>query len=88
MKALQEFQVAAREGGFVEVQGDELEAETVLWFRKATEDAHSKTHQRLCIDSLLKSATVYWVNVVGTLDSQTFRTTSGMQQWFALHPAT
>ena len=88
MKVLQDFQVAAREGGFVELKGNEHGEETVLWLRKEAQDKNSKTHQRLCIDSLLKSATVYWMNVLGKIDSKTFRTVASLQEWFALHPVT
>jgi len=87
MQVLQEFQIAARDRGFVEVQGDEYGEDTVMWLRKETQDADTKTHQRLCIDSLLKSATVYWMNVLGTIDSRTFRTAASLQEWLALHPA-
>lgn len=83
MKVLQEFQVAAREGGFVEVE--ECGAGTVLWLRKETQDTATKTHQRICIDSLLKSVTIYWMNVVGKIDSKTFRTALGLREWFALN---
>jgi len=82
MKVLQAFQVAAREDGFIEVE--ECGEGTVLWLRKQTKD--TKTHQRLCIDSLLKSVTIYRTNVLGKIDSKTFRTVSGLQEWFALQP--
>jgi len=85
MKVLQEFQVAAGEGGFVEVE--ECGEGTVLWLRKETQDTDTRTHQRLCIDSLLKSVTVYWMSVPGKIVSKTFRSVSGLQGWFALHPA-
>jgi hypothetical protein len=85
MQKLEEFQNAAREGGFVEVQ--ECDEGTVLWLRKETCDAATKTHQRICIDSQSNSLTVYWMNGVGKIDSKTFRSASGLQQWFAL-PAT
>ena len=84
MKVLQAFQVAAREDGFIEVE--ECGEGTVLWLRKQTKDTDTKTHQRLCIDSLLKSATIYRTNVLGKTDSKTFRTASGLQEWFALQP--
>jgi hypothetical protein len=49
MEKLQAFQAAAREGGFVAVE--ECDEGTVLWLRKETSDAGTKTHQRICIDS-------------------------------------
>ena len=87
MNLLEEFQTAAREGGFIEVLGDEYGEESVLWLKKQAQDIKTKTHQRLCIDSTLKSATVYWMNVLGKIDSQTFRTAVGLQEWVAQHPA-
>ena len=87
MNVLEEFQVAARDRGFVEALGDAYGEESVLWLRKATQDANTSTHQRLCIDSTLKSATVYWMNVLGKIDSKTFRTAAGLQEWFASHSA-
>ena len=85
MGVLQGFQAAAREGSFVE--REERGEETVLWLRKKTQETETKTHQRLCIDSLLRSATIYWTNVPGKAGSKTFRSVSGLQEWFASHPA-
>jgi len=86
MERLQEFQVAAREGGFVEIE--ECEDGTVLWFRKATADPASETHPRMCLDSLTNSLTVYWMNAEGKIDSKTFRDVAKLQEWIALIPAT
>ena len=85
MKKLQEFQAAAREGGFVEVE--ECEQGTVLWLRKETPDAATQTHQRICIDSGANILTVYWMNALGKIDSKTFRNVPSLQEWFALQPA-
>src|SRR5260370_7396768 len=79
METGQAFQVAARKCGFVEV--DECGNGTVLWFRKATTDAGTGTHQRMCIDRLTKSATVYWTNVRGKIDSKIFRSAPTFQVW-------
>jgi hypothetical protein len=87
MNLLHEFQAAAHDRGFVDVLGDEYGEDSVLWLRKATQDANTSTHQRLCIDSTLKSATVYWMGVLGKIDSKTFRTAAGLQEWFASQPA-
>jgi len=81
---LQAFQAAAREGGFVQVE--ESEEGTVLWFRKEASDTASETHQRMCMDSLTNSVTVYWASVPGKIDSKTFRSVSTLQEWFALRP--
>jgi hypothetical protein len=79
METGQAFQVAARKCGFVDV--DECGNGTVLWFRKAATDAGTGTHQRMCIDRLTKSATVYWTNVRGKIDSKTFRSAATFQVW-------
>jgi hypothetical protein len=71
MDELQAFQTAARESGFV--AAEESRDGTALWFRKTTPDASTGTHQRLCLDSMTKSATVYWTNAQGHTDSKTFR---------------
>jgi len=85
MNKLQEFQVAARARGFVDVE--ESEQGSVLWLRKQTPDAATQTHKRICIDSGTSTMTVYWMNDLGKVDSKTFRNVPSMQQWFALQPA-
>jgi hypothetical protein len=85
MEKLQALQVAARKGGFVEVE--ECEDGTVLWLRKVAPDKGTTTHQRMCMDSTTNSATVYWMNVGGKVDSKTFREAATLQEWFAPHPA-
>lgn len=85
MEKLQAFQAAARDGGFVAVE--ECEGGSVLWLRKETADAATKTHQRICIDSLSNILTVYWMTTPGQIDSKTFRSASSLQEWFAVHPA-
>ena len=82
MEKLRAFQTAAREGGFVEV--NELAGGTVLWLRKKTPDTARDTHQRMCIDSLTNSVTVYWMSVPGKLNSKTFRGVPALQEWFEL----
>ena len=81
MEKNQAFQIAARTCGFVEV--DECRDGTVVWFRKTTADAATGTHQRMCVDSLTNSATVYWTNVRGKIDSKTFRHVSTLQEWLS-----
>jgi hypothetical protein len=81
MVKLQAFQIAAREGGFVkvsEVGGD------VLWFRKRTADRTTQTHQRMCIDRLTNSVTVYWMTAPAKVNSKTFRAVAALQEWFKL----
>ena len=82
MERLQTFQTAARKCGFVEV--NESGGGTVLWLRRKAPDTARDTHQRMCIDSLTKSATVYWINVPGDLKSKTFRDVPALQEWFEL----
>ena len=86
MEKLRAFQTAAREGGFVEV--NESAGGTVLWLRKKTPDTARDTHQRMCIDSLTNSVTVYWMAVPGKVNSKTFRAVPALQQWFKLRPQT
>lgn len=83
MQRLQEFQVAAREGGFVQVE--ECEAGTVLWLRKEAADPDTKTHQRICIDSLSDNITIYWMTVGEKIESKRFHSVASLKEWFALH---
>jgi hypothetical protein len=79
MEELQTFQSAALESGFIAVE--ESRDGTVLWFRKVAPDASTSTHQRLCLDSMTKSATVYWTNVRGLTESKTFRSVTTLREW-------
>ncbi|HXC48954.1 MAG TPA: hypothetical protein VNU20_11745 [Candidatus Sulfotelmatobacter sp.] len=79
MVELQAFQTAARESGFI--TAEESSDGTVLWFRKVTPDASTGTHQRLCLDSMTKSATVYWTNARGLTESKTFRNVAAWREW-------
>jgi len=81
VEELQTFQAAARESGFV--AAEESRDGTVLWFRKTTPDASTGTHQRLCLDSMTKSATVYWANVLGLTESKTFRSAATFREWLS-----
>jgi hypothetical protein len=78
MLKLQEFQIAARNNGFVDVE--ETDDGTVLWMRKPTADAE----ERLCIDSLTNSVTVFWASIPWKINSKTFRAVSALQDWFVL----
>lgn len=75
MERLQEFQTIAREGGFVVVE--ESEEDTVLWLKKTTVEAED----RICLDSLTNSATVYWATIPWKINSKTFREASEMRAW-------
>ena len=78
MEELQTFQAAAREGGFV--AAGESKDGTVLWFRKATPDASTGSHQRLCLDAMTNSATVFWTNAQGQTNSKTFRSVTLLRE--------
>jgi hypothetical protein len=82
MIGLEGFQVAAQEQGFVEVE--ECEQGSILWLRKQTPDAVTKTHQRICIDKSSNTLTVYWMTILGAVDSKIFRDVSSLQKWFVL----
>jgi len=82
MVKLQAFQIAARKAGFIEVS--ESGAGTTLWLKKGSPDTARGTFQRMCIDSMTNSATIYWMTALGKLDSKTFRGVPALQEWFAL----
>ena len=78
------FQIAAREGGFVADIG--MGEGTVQWLRKIPLPMARNTHQRMCIDTMTSSVTVYWVEVPGGLNSKTFRDVTALQEWIQLEP--
>jgi hypothetical protein len=86
MERLQAFQSVARAGGFV-AERESAEG-TVLWLKKNTPDTARETHQRMCIDTLTNSVTVYWMAVPGRLSSKTFRGAPALQEWFQVRPET
>jgi hypothetical protein len=80
MEKLQAFQAAACEGGFVAIE--ESEEDTVLWLKKATAEAED----RICLDSLTNSATVYWATIPWKINSKTFRDVSALRAWILSRP--
>jgi hypothetical protein len=84
MMKIEAFQTAAKEGGFVAELG--LGAGTVQWLRKTATPMARDTHQRMCIDTVTNSVTVYWVGVPGKLNSKTFRDVPALLEWFQLEP--
>jgi hypothetical protein len=62
---------------------EESEEGTILWFRKEAPDETTEMHQRMCMDSLTNSVTVYWMTVPGKLASKTFRSVTALQEWLA-----
>jgi len=81
MEELQTFQAAAREGGFV--AAGESKDGTVLWLRKTTPDVPTGTHQRMCLDSVTKSTTVFWTNARAQTESKTFRSATALREWLS-----
>jgi hypothetical protein len=79
MDELQTFQVAARESGFV--TAEESKDGTILWLRKITPQASTGAHQRMCLDTVTKSATVFWINSRGATESKTFRSAAMLREW-------
>jgi hypothetical protein len=84
MNNLQDFQLAARGDGFIEITGGE--DESVAWYRNALPDSESNVHKRLCLDNVTHSATIYWETAGAKLNSKTFRTASSLKAWLSLNP--
>ena len=84
MGRFRKFQAAARECGFIELKssGDG----SVLWFGKNTLQPDQQPNQRICIDRLTNSATVYFTTPRGTVDSKIFRAVTNLQEWMASEP--
>jgi hypothetical protein len=78
MQELQTFQAAARDNGFV--AAEESRDGSVLWFRKAAPDGSTGSHQRLCLDAMTNSATVFWTNAQGQTYSKTFRSVTLLRE--------
>jgi hypothetical protein len=78
MEKLKAFQDVARSNGFVDVE--ETDDGTVLWLKKPTENAED----RMCVDSLTNSVTVFWATIPWKINSKTFRAVSALQEWFTL----
>ncbi|MGB9465498.1 MAG: hypothetical protein WBR10_10320 [Candidatus Acidiferrum sp.] len=78
MQKLKEFQDAAHKNGFVDVE--ETEDGTVLWLKKPTTDAED----RMCIDSMTNSVTIFWATIPWKINSKTFRQVTALQEWFTL----
>ena len=79
MEELQSFQAAARENGFV--AANESKDHSILWLKKAAADPSTGPPQRMCLDTVTKSATVYWTNARGLTDSKTFRSADSLREW-------
>jgi hypothetical protein len=82
MERLREFQTAARKSGFVAVKGSDRG--TVLWLKKNGPTTAPQQYQRMCIDGVTNSVTVYWMTVPGKVNSKTFRGVPALEEWFEL----
>lgn len=69
MDRLQAFQAQSLENGFVDLEASE--DRTVLWLGRTAQDSSSKTFQRICLDTITNSATVYWMSSPDEIDSKT-----------------
>jgi hypothetical protein len=79
MQILQDFQVTARKNSFVDF--GKAEDGAVLWRKKPTANAED----RLCVDSLTNSATIFWTSILWKINSKTFRAASALHDWFAFN---
>lgn len=84
MNRLRPFLEAAQKSGFVNLR--ESQNGTILWLNRETPNATSKTRQRLCVDALTVSATVYRIDSHGSVTSTSFRKPSEFREWLALEP--
>jgi hypothetical protein len=75
MEKLKAFQDIARSNGFVDVE--ETDDGTVLWLKKPTNNAED----RMCVDSMTNSVTVFWATIPWKINSKTFRVVSALQEW-------
>ncbi len=82
MKLLEEFEISARENGFLAIESSADGSTT--WFRKELPDAATDAHRRLCVDQLTSSVTVFWATLPWKINSKTFRTIASLKAWFAL----
>lgn len=80
MEKLKAFQDLARSNGYVDAE--ETNDGTVLWLKKPTADAED----RMCVDSLTNSVTVFWATMPWKINSKTFRAVSDLQGWLAQRP--
>jgi hypothetical protein len=84
MVKLHGFRVAAHDDDFIAV--NTVEDGSAEWLRSRLPDVGTNFHRRLCLDGLTNSATIYWQPVGDQVNSKTFRTVSGFQEWLESHP--
>ncbi len=80
MEMLSAFQNVARKHGFVDAEV--MDDGNVLWLKRPTANAED----RMCIDSMTHSATLYWATIPWQINSKTFRAASVLEQWLAATP--
>ena len=78
MEKMSGFQSVARKNGFVDVE--KTDDGTVLWLRRPTANAED----RMCIDSVTSSATVFWATIPWKINSKTFRVAAAMEEWLVV----
>jgi hypothetical protein len=54
-----------------------------MWLKRATAEAED----RMCIDSMTNSATVYWATIPWKINTKTFRAAPALQEWILSRPA-
>lgn len=77
----QRFQTAALDCGFVEENRHRRGSDSVVWLTKDKPHTRGGAYERMCVDRLTDSATVYWVAVPGKVDSKTFREVPALREW-------
>jgi len=61
---------------------EESKEGTILWLRKGMPAAED----RICIDTLTKSATAYWATIPWKINSKTFREATALNEWILSRP--
>jgi hypothetical protein len=77
----EKFQTTALDCGFVEESLRRRGRDSVVWLTKEEHGVGRNTHQRMCVDDMTNSATVYWMAVTGKVDSKTFREVPALREW-------
>ena len=75
------FQSAALDCGFVEEHRRQRGSASVVWLTKDEPGMRGCAYQRMCVDRLTDSATVYWAPIPGKVDSKTFREVPALREW-------
>lgn len=81
MYPVQRFHSAALDCGFVEVDRHRRGSDSVVWLTKHRPGTGGGIYQRMCVDALTDSATVYWMAIPGKVDSITFREVPALREW-------